>query len=67
MLAYPKCRLTRTTIDGLRAEVVLDLALAAGVPALISGDADLLALKNPLHPLVLIRSSAAFQIWLDGR
>ncbi len=45
-------------------QVFLDLALAAGVPVLVSGDGDLLALKNQLHPL-LILTPAEFQIWLD--
>ncbi len=46
-------------------QVFLDLALAAGVPVLVSGDGDLLALKNQLHPL-LILAPAEFQIWLDN-
>jgi putative PIN family toxin of toxin-antitoxin system len=46
-------------------QVFLDLALMAGVPVLVSGDADLLALKNQLHPL-LILTPAEFRIWLDG-
>jgi uncharacterized protein len=45
-------------------QLFLDLALAAGVPVLISGDGDLLALKNELQPL-LILTPAEFQIWLD--
>ncbi len=45
-------------------QVFLDLALAAGVPVLVSGDGDLLALKNQLQPL-LILTPAEFQIWLD--
>jgi len=44
-------------------QVFLDLALAAGVPVLVSGDADLLALKNTLTPL-LILTPAEFQSWL---
>ncbi|MCP9785725.1 putative toxin-antitoxin system toxin component, PIN family [Cyanobium sp. N5-Cardenillas] len=46
-------------------QVFLDLALAADVPVLVSGDGDLLALKNQLHPL-LILTPAEFQIWLVG-
>ena len=42
----------------------LDLALAADVPVLVSGDADLLALQNQLHPL-LILTPAELQIWLE--
>jgi predicted nucleic acid-binding protein len=34
------------------------------VPVLVSGDGDLLALKNQLQPL-LILTPAEFQIWLD--
>ncbi len=45
-------------------QVFLDLALAADVPVLVSGDADLLALKNSLLPL-LILTPAEFQIWLE--
>lgn len=45
-------------------QLFLDLALAAGVPVLVSGDGDLLALKNQLQPL-LILTPAEFQIWLD--
>ncbi len=45
-------------------QLFLDLALAAGVPVLVSGDGDLLALKNELQPL-LILTPAEFQIWLD--
>lgn len=44
-------------------QVFLDLAVAAGVPVLVSGDADLLALKNELTPL-LILTPAEFQSWL---
>ncbi|MDM7954449.1 MAG: putative toxin-antitoxin system toxin component, PIN family [Cyanobium sp. CZS 25K] len=46
-------------------QVFLDLALAAGVPVLVSGDGDLLASKNQLQPL-LILTPAEFQIWLDA-
>ncbi|MCP9837869.1 putative toxin-antitoxin system toxin component, PIN family [Cyanobium sp. N.Huapi 1H5] len=46
-------------------QVVLDLALSADVPVLVSGDADLLALKNQLKPL-LILTPAEFQIWLEN-
>lgn len=42
----------------------LDLAVAAGVAALVSGDADLLALQNQCQPL-LILGPAAFRLWLD--
>jgi uncharacterized protein len=45
-------------------QLFLDLALAAGVPVLVSGDGDLLALKNELQPL-LILTPAEVQIWLD--
>jgi putative PIN family toxin of toxin-antitoxin system len=47
-------------------QMFLDLALAAGVAVLVSGDSDLLALKNQSHPL-LILTPAEFQIWLDDR
>ena len=46
-------------------QMFLDLALAADVPVLVSGDADLLALKHPSLPL-LILTPAEFQIWLDN-
>jgi len=46
-------------------QVFLDLALAADVPVLVSGDADLLALRKPLLPL-LILTPAEFQIWLEN-
>lgn len=46
-------------------QVFLDLALSADVPVLVSGDADLLALRNPLLPL-LILTPAEFQIWLEN-
>jgi len=46
-------------------QVFLDLALAADVPVLVSGDADLLDLKHPSLSL-LILTPAAFQIWLDN-
>ncbi|MBD2718876.1 putative toxin-antitoxin system toxin component, PIN family [Synechococcus sp. FACHB-909] len=48
-----------------KGQVFLDLALAADVPVLVSGDADLLALRNPLLPL-LILTPAEFQIWLEN-
>jgi uncharacterized protein len=44
-------------------QVFLDLALAAGTPVLVSGDADLLALKNTLTSLQII-NPADFQAWL---
>jgi putative PIN family toxin of toxin-antitoxin system len=45
-------------------QVFLDLALAADVSVLVSGDADLLALHRHANPL-LILSPADFQAWLD--
>jgi len=45
--------------------VVLDLAVAAGVTALISGDRDLLALQPQLTSLVIL-SPAEFARWLDA-
>lgn len=47
-------------------QVVLDLALAAATPVLVSGDADLLALKDTVRPL-LILSSVDFHAWLPPR
>jgi len=44
-------------------QVFLDLALAAGTPVLVSGDADLLALKNTVTSLQII-NPADFQAWL---
>jgi putative PIN family toxin of toxin-antitoxin system len=45
-------------------QVFLDLARAAKVNALVSGDADLLALRDPpQNPLIL--DPAGFQIWLQ--
>lgn len=44
-------------------QLFLDLALAAGVPAIVSGDADLLALKNAVPPLMIL-TPAEFQSWL---
>ncbi|MCT0219642.1 hypothetical protein I1E95_14840 [Synechococcus sp. CBW1107] len=41
----------------------LDLALTAGVALLVSGDADLLAVKSAL-PSLLILSPLDFQSWL---
>ena len=77
VLAYPKFRLTRPAIDQLLGDVLpwcetragpiepcRHQVLAAGVPVLVSGDGDLLALKNQLQPL-LILTPAEFQIWLD--
>ena len=45
-------------------QVFLDLANASGVAALVSGDADLLALKGQCQPL-LILDPAGFQRWLE--
>ncbi len=46
-------------------QVFLDLALAAAVDAVVSGDADLLALQQDFEaPRIL--SPAAFQAWLSG-
>ena len=44
-------------------QVCLDLALAAATPVLVSGDADLLALKQEVVPLQII-NPADFQSWL---
>ena len=44
-------------------QVFLDLALAAGTPVLVSGDADLLALKDTVTSLQII-NPADFQAWL---
>ncbi len=76
MLAYPQFRLTQPDINRLLGDVLpwcetnpgpieptQHLARAAGVPVLVSGDADLLALKNELTPL-LILTPAEFQSWL---
>ncbi len=76
VLAYPKFRLTPPDINRLLGDVLpwcetnpgpieptQHLAVAAGVPVLVSGDADLLALKNELTPL-LILTPAEFQSWL---
>ena len=41
----------------------LDLALAAATPVLVSGDADLLALKEEVHSLQII-NPAEVQYWL---
>ena len=46
-----------------RDQVFLDLARAAKVNALVSGDADLLALRNPLNEPAIL-DPAGFQIWL---
>ena len=46
-------------------QVFLDLALAAATPVLVSGDADLLALRTAVNPL-LILSPVDFQGWLIG-
>ena len=44
-------------------QVFLDLVLAAATPVLVSGDADLLALKQEVVPLQII-NPADFQSWL---
>lgn len=44
-------------------QVFLDLALAVGTPVLVSGDADLLALKEVARPLQIL-SPAELQAWL---
>ena len=44
-------------------QMFLDLALAAATPVLVSGDADLLALKEEVHSLQII-NPAEFQCWL---
>jgi predicted nucleic acid-binding protein len=49
--------------SNVRAQVFLDLALAAATPVLVSGDADLLALKQEVLPLQII-NPADFQSWL---
>lgn len=46
-------------------QVFLGLAQAADVPVLVSGDGDLLALKNQLQPIQIL-TSAEFPIWLDA-
>lgn len=46
-------------------QMFLDLALAADVPVLVSGDADLLALKHPSLPSLIV-TPAEFQIWLEN-
>ena len=46
-------------------QVFLDLALAAEASALVSGDADLLALQGCTNPL-LILSPSDLQTWLDA-
>ena len=45
-------------------QVFLDLAVASGVAALVSGDADLLALQGACQPL-LILEPAGFRRWLE--
>ena len=44
-------------------QVFLDLALAADTPVLVSGDGDLLALKDTVTSLQIIKP-ADFQAWL---
>jgi len=44
-------------------QMFLDLALAAATPVLVSGDADLLALKEEVHSLQII-NPAEFHCWL---
>lgn len=46
-----------------RDQVFLDLARAAKVNALVSGDADLLALRDPRNEPAIL-DPAGFQIWL---
>lgn len=46
-------------------QVFLDLAVAAAVPVLVSGDADLLALHGQVHPLQVL-SPVDFRAWLDA-
>ena len=60
-----------TTLELLRVlgdpkfdQVFLDLARAAGATALLSGDADLLALRNQLE-LPAILDPAGFPFWLQ--
>jgi putative PIN family toxin of toxin-antitoxin system len=47
-------------------QVFLDLAVAAGVEVLVSGDADLLVLRDDL-PTLRMLPPAEFQDWLSGR
>lgn len=55
---------TRTQrVRDLHDQVFLDLALAAATPALVTGDADLLALKETALPLQILTPSE-FQAWL---
>ena len=44
-------------------QIFLDLALAADVAVLVSGDADLLALQGHTNPLVIL-SAVEFRAWL---
>ena len=46
-------------------QVFLDLALAAAAPVLVSGDADLLALKEAALPLRIL-TPVDFQVWLTS-
>ena len=46
-------------------QVFLDLAVASGVAALVSGDADLLVLQGACQPL-LILDPAGFHRWLEN-
>ena len=54
---------TRHCVRDPHDQVFLDLALAAATPVLVSGDADLLALKQEVVPLQII-NPADFQSWL---
>lgn len=70
VLGYPKFKLSPSEIALLLAERLpwsetwLPLACAAKVNALVSSEADLLALRDPPHnPLIL--DPAGFQIWLQ--
>ena len=49
--------------SSVRAQMFLDLVLTAATPVLVSGDADLLALKQEVLPLQII-NPADFQSWL---
>ncbi|MCS5694091.1 putative toxin-antitoxin system toxin component, PIN family [Cyanobium sp. FGCU-6] len=68
----PWCESWATAIPGSRHrvrdphdQVFLDLALAAATPVLVSGDADLLALKQEVVPLQII-NPADFHSWLTN-
>lgn len=68
----PWCESWATAIPGSRHtvrdpddQVFLDLALAAATPVLVSGDADLLVLKQEVVSLQII-NPADFQSWLTN-